>query len=144
MIGPSESFLQSRTTVALDEASKLPLLLAIIEGTRELYNEYNEAFDSMGTKSNFMFEIDSSSAMFGLVKQKEGYAILSFAMVHQLVSESEVTSAVIVDLTLERTLYLATPTNKPQTSLCQAVEKEIIDLVSKFSNKAQWRFIPSK
>ena len=133
--------MQSRTTVALDEASKLPLLLAIIEGTRKLYNE---ASDSMGTKPNVMFEIDSPGAMFSLVKQKEGYAILSFAMVHQLVSESEVTSAVIVDLTIERTLYLATPTNKPQTSLCRAVEREIIDLGSKFCNKAQSRFIPSK
>ena len=91
-----------------------------------------------------MFEIESPSAMFGLVKQKEGYAILSFAMVHRLVSESEVTSAVIVGPTIERTLYLATPTNKPQTSLCRAVEREKIDLVSKFCNKAQSHFIPSK
>jgi LysR family nitrogen assimilation transcriptional regulator len=113
----------------------------MIEGTRKLYNE---AFDSIGVSPNVVFEIDSPSAMLDLVKRKEGYAILSFAMVHQLVSESEVTSAVIVDPTIERTLYLATPTNKPQTFLCRAVEREIIDLVSEFSNKAQWRFIPSK
>jgi LysR family nitrogen assimilation transcriptional regulator len=141
LIGPSKSFLQSRTTVALDDVSKLPLLLPMIEGTRKLYNE---AFDSIGVSPNVVFEIDSPSAMLDLVKRKEGYAILSFAMVHQLVSESEVTSAVIVDPTIERTLYLATPTNKPQTFLCRAVEREIIDLVSEFSNKAQWRFIPSK
>ena len=115
LIGSSKSFLQSRTTVALDDVSKLPLLLPMIEGTRKLYNE---AFDSIGVSPNVVFEIDSPSAMLDLVKQKEGYAILSFAMVHQLVSESEVTSAVIVDPTIERTLYLATPTNKPQTFLC--------------------------
>ncbi len=68
----------------------------------------------------------------------------SHAMVHQLVKESEITSAVIVDRTIERTLDLATPSNKPQTVLCRVVERKIIDLVSKFSEKARWRFILSK
>ena len=55
LIGPLESVLQSRTPVALDDVSKLPLLLAMIEGTRKLYNE---AFDSIGAKPDVMFEID--------------------------------------------------------------------------------------
>ena len=77
----------------------------MIEGTRKLYNE---AFDSIGVKPNVVFEIDSPSAMLDLLDQR-GLRYLSFAMVHQLVSESEVTSAVIVDPAIRENLIFGHP-----------------------------------
>ena len=63
LIGPSKSFLQSRTTVALDDVSKLPLLLPMMEGTRKLYNEamsrgFKIASSSPFTRSSFHAEDD--------------------------------------------------------------------------------------
>lgn len=140
LVGPVDSFLQNRTSITLSDASKLPLLLPMIEGTRKLFNE---AFDSIGAKPNVVFEIDSASTMIDLVKDKKGYAILSYAMVHQLIEKKEVSSAVIVDPSVERTLYTAFPINRPQTFLCRVVEREILDLVSIHSQTAQWQLIPN-
>ena len=139
LVGAKSSFLANRSTITLEEASKLPLLLPMIDGTRKLYNQ---AFDSIGLKPNVVFEIDSPSTMLDLVKANEGYAILSYAMVHQLVEDKEIANAVIVDPSIERILYTAFPINRPQTFLCRVVEREIIDLVSENSKKAQWHLIP--
>ena len=141
LIGPKASFLAKRSTITLEEASKLPLLLPMIDGTRKLYNE---AFDSKGLKPNVVFEIDSPTTMLDLIKANEGYAILSYAMVHQLVEDNEISNATIVDPSIERTLYTAFPINKPQTFLCRVVEREIIDLVSQNSKKAQWHLIANE
>jgi LysR family transcriptional regulator, nitrogen assimilation regulatory protein len=141
LVGPKSSFLEKRSTITLQEASKLPLLLPMIDGTRKLYNA---AFDSRGLKPNVVFEIDSPSTMLDLIKANEGYAILSYAMVHQLVEDNEISSAPIVDPSIERILYTAFPVNRPQTFLCRVVEREIIDLVSQNSKKAQWHLIANK
>lgn len=138
LVGASSSFLGSRSTVTLKEVSKLPLLLPMIDGTRKLYNQY---FESKGLTPNVVFEIDSPTTMLDLVKANEGYAILSYAMIHQLVEDDEVASATIIDPSIERTLYTAFPINKPQSFLSRVVEREIIDLVSQYSKNARWKLI---
>jgi LysR family nitrogen assimilation transcriptional regulator len=141
LIGPRESFLQEKSSITLQEVSELPLLLPMIEGSRKLFDQ---SFEKIGVKPKVVYEIDSPSTMLDLVKDNKGFAILSYAMVHRMVDDNEITNSIIVDPSIDRILYTSYPINRPQTLLCRVVEREIIDLVSINSYKAQWELIPNR
>lgn len=141
LIGPRESFLQEKSSITLQEVSELPLLLPMIEGSRRLFDQ---SFEKIGVKPKVVYEIDSPSTMLDLVNDNKGFAILSYAMVHRMVDLNEITNSIIVDPSIDRILYTSYPINRPQTLLCRVVEREIIDLVSINSKKAQWELISNK
>jgi LysR family nitrogen assimilation transcriptional regulator len=113
----------------------------MIEGSRKLFDQ---SFEKIGVKPKVVYEIDSPSTMLDLVKDNKGFAILSYAMVHRMVDDNEITNSIIVDPSIDRILYTSYPINRPQTLLCRVIEREIIDLVSINSYKAQWELIPNR
>ncbi len=138
LVGPAVSAVRHAPTISLAEVAQLPLILPATEGTRTLIDR---VFKMEGLKPEIAFEIDSPTTQLDLVRQGEGFAILSYAMVQRVVSLGEISANTIVNPSIERTLYTVLPSNRPQNYLYRVIEREIIGLASELQDQAHWKIM---
>ncbi|MEL6281674.1 MAG: LysR substrate-binding domain-containing protein [Pseudomonadota bacterium] len=115
----------------------LPLILTAWSGGIRVPIDATTA--KIGIDLDIRLEIDSNQAILDLVQAGEGYSILPFSAVHREVRAGSLAAARIVEPAISRTLYLATPANRPVSPASREVLKLITALVSAFETSGGWR-----
>lgn len=106
---------------------RLPLILpGRPHGLRE---EVERAASRHGLRPNVILEIDSLEHIKALVAENVGYTILS----HRVASHGDIAGRLrwleIAQPTIERVIYLARPTTRPQSAAARAVHEVLIALL---------------
>lgn len=138
LVGPPRW--EAPDALTLAEVADMPLALPAIQpGLRHIIDA---AFASQGRLGNVVMELDSQDALIEMILRGELWSIMSFAGVQRLVGRGELRACRIVDPTIERTLLIGLPDNRPVTRLMRAVVAEIHATAAAISDSARWT-VPS-
>ena len=134
MVGPPEW--RSPDDITLEAVSDRPLALPAIQpGLRQVIDT---AFASRGLRPNVVMELDSQDALVEMVRRGDVWSIMSIGGVHRLVDRGELHACLIVEPTIDRTLLIGLPDNRPVTRLMRCLVDEIRSTAVEVTDKARW------
>ena len=127
-------------SMTLDSVADLPLALpAISPGLRQLIDT---TFASQGRLPNVVMELDSQDALIEMIRRGDVWSIMSFAGVRRLVGRGELRACPIVDPSIDRTLLIGLPDNRPISRLMGAIVDEIRATAALVADTARWSVAP--
>lgn len=127
-------------TIPLREVADMPLALPAIQpGLRQIIDA---AFVSQGRLGNVVMELDSQDALIEMILRGDLWSIMSFAGVQRLVGRGELQACRIVEPTIDRTLLVGLPDNRPVTRVMRTVVAEIHATAAVLAETARWT-VPS-
>lgn len=134
LVGPSSWSAPDEMTLA--GVADTPLALPAIQpGLRHVIDT---AFASQGRLTNVVMELDSQDALIEMILRGEMWSIMSFAGVQRLVARGELKACRIVEPTIDRTLLIGLPDNRPATRRMRAVVAEIHATAADLADDARW------
>ena len=122
--------------IRLSAIADMPLALPAIQpGLRHVIDS---AFASQGLRPSVALELDSQDALVELARSARAWSIMSYAGVRRLVERGELRACPIVTPTIERTLSVALPDDRPATNLMRAVVTAIQQTTTELADRARW------
>ncbi len=126
--------------ITLEAVADTPLVLPAIQpGLRHIIDT---TFASQGLLPNVVMELDSQDALIEMIRRRDLWSIMSFAGVQRLVERGELQACPIVRPTIDRTLLIGLPDNRPVTRLMRAIVDDIRSAVAVVADTARWSVTP--
>lgn len=122
--------------VAAARLAELPLILpSRPHGLRLLVDAF---LSEAGILPNIEIEIDAMPSTLSLVEGGEGYTILSFSSVHDLVAAGRIRAWRLVEPSMTRQLILATSTQRPMTQAPRVLTRIVREQVQRLVREGRW------
>lgn len=123
--------------LAFAEAAALPLILT--GPPHGLRGEVERTARATGAGLNVILELDALEHIKALVEGGAGYTILSRRVAARELDEGRLAGAVITAPTIERTIQLAHPADRPLSIAAAAVRGLLFDIVDGLTRDGRWR-----
>ena len=124
-------------TISARRLAALPLILTAWSGG--IRAPIDEVMAGLQTNLDVRLEIDCNQAILDLVRAGEGYSVLPFSAVHREAEDGSITIAKISRPSISRTLFLATPANRPVSPAARKVLEMIKLLAKEHEGSGGWR-----
>lgn len=136
LIGSSTLLPKSKKKISLSDAVGLPLLLPSVSHSYRFY--IDNALAEHNLRIDSLLEIDSEDATLQMVNEGKGFSIVPYSMAHRELSRGEISACLVTDPVIERTFFIATASNRPQTRLVRAVSDELISVIKEHLKSGRW------
>ncbi|GAA0586118.1 LysR substrate-binding domain-containing protein [Caenispirillum bisanense] len=140
VIGPKDDPLLTAAGAAglpFAEAAGLPLILT--GAPHGLRREVERTARETGAPLNVILELDALEHIKALVEGGAGYAILSRRVAARELDQGRLAGAAIIAPTIDRTIQLAHPSDRPLSIAAGAVRGLLLDIVADLTRDGQWR-----
>ena len=127
-----------RTAITLPDVSMHPLLLPAMGDIRR---KIDQAFAQARLVPNIVMEVDSQDALLSLIRQGEGFSIMSYAGVHSYIQRGAFSARRIVSPSIERNISLVMSKKRPRTLLIRLMEDELSKLIQQLHKIAKWKLV---